>query len=322
MVSPVSYRFGAPLWSPFSPLHFQFSSWFCWMDFSKLFWAVCIIALFGQLYYCRPPVFPSMLPELANCCGCVPLSWFAPPSREMCRAIPGAFHGIELDSVEQNAQLPVDRLQIFKGLITSWLPWKWCHGREHKSLIGLLHHGAEVVWLGRTFFVWSTCWHVFGRKITPSGLIMNFIRIFNGGSSFWLSGLVSASGSFQGCPPLWDLEVASNTAGLFGFGAFIHCLWFAGSWFKDHSPLPINNCSQWQWRHMFGGIGGVKRHVLFRSDNQAVVHILNTRTSKVPCIMHLLHDLLMSAAHHSFLFCANMCQVLIIELLMLFFLFN
>ena len=49
----------------------------------------------------------------------------------------------------------------------------------------------------------------------------------------------------------------------------------------------------------------IRRHVLFRSDNGSVVHILNARTSKVPCLMHLLRSLLLAAARHSFSFSAQ-----------------
>ena len=45
-----------------------------------------------------------------------------------------------------------------------------------------------------------------------------------------------------------------------------------------------------------------KKHVLFRSDNEATVAILSTRTSKVPVLMHLLRDLLLSAARWGFSF--------------------
>ena len=45
-----------------------------------------------------------------------------------------------------------------------------------------------------------------------------------------------------------------------------------------------------------------RRHILFWSDNQAVVHILLVRMSKVPCIMHLLHYLLSVAACFNFTF--------------------
>ena len=48
-----------------------------------------------------------------------------------------------------------------------------------------------------------------------------------------------------------------------------------------------------------------KRHVLFRSDNDAVVHMLNSRTLKILCLMRLLRHLLLSAARHSFSFSAQ-----------------
>lgn len=44
---------------------------------------------------------------------------------------------------------------------------------------------------------------------------------------------------------------------------------------------------------------------LFHSDNQAVIHILNARTSKDPSIMRLLRNLLSSAAHFNFSFHAQ-----------------
>ena len=47
------------------------------------------------------------------------------------------------------------------------------------------------------------------------------------------------------------------------------------------------------------------KHVLFHSDNDAVVHILNSRTSKVSCLMRLLHSLLFAAACHCFSFSAQ-----------------
>ncbi|CAH3040493.1 unnamed protein product [Porites lobata] len=63
-----------------------------------------------------------------------------------------------------------------------------------------------------------------------------------------------------------DLEVTSDAAGAIGFGAY----------------------SQGQWFY----------------DNEAVVAILTTRTSKVPALMHLLRDLLLSAARWGFTFTA------------------
>ena len=106
------------------------------------------------------------------------------------------------------------------------------------------------------------------------------------GGSFWL---------FPGLLPEADIE---------GYGAYMKGHWFAGSWapcqhsqsiaYKELFPIVL---AAHVWGHCW-----VKKHVLFRSDNDAVVHILNTRTSRVPCLMRLLRSLLFSAARHSFSF--------------------
>ena len=59
---------------------------------------------------------------------------------------------IELDSVNQVARLPAEKLEALQELIASWLARTWCNRWELESLIGHLHHAAKVVWPGRTFF--------------------------------------------------------------------------------------------------------------------------------------------------------------------------
>ena len=59
--------------------------------------------------------------------------------------------GIELDSVNQVACLPAEKLLALQGLISSWLPCKCCNRRELESFIWHLYHAAKVVWPGRTF---------------------------------------------------------------------------------------------------------------------------------------------------------------------------
>ncbi|CAH3170712.1 unnamed protein product [Porites evermanni] len=61
--------------------------------------------------------------------------------------------GIELDSVNQVARLPEDKLLALRELIHSWMPRRWCRKRELESLIGHLHHAAKVVWPGRAFLL-------------------------------------------------------------------------------------------------------------------------------------------------------------------------
>jgi len=74
-----------------------------------------------------------------------------------------------------------------------------------------------------------------------------------------------------------------------GFPAFpVHCL--QGTFSSGGSS------SYMRWH---------QKHVLFHSDNEAVVHRLNSRTSRAPSLMELLCSLLLSATCYSFSFSAQ-----------------
>ena len=216
--------------------------------------------------------------------------------------------GIELDSVEQIARLPSDKLEAACLLVQQWRSRKWCNRRQLESLIGHLQHAAKVVWPGRTFLrrmIDLLC--CFRKRDHPIRLNQEFrldlewwhtfLSSWNG-VSFWL---------FPGMSPPSDAEVVSDASGSLGFGAYLSGAWFSGSWadvqksqsiaYKELFPVVLA-ARVWgaQWP---------RQHILFRCDNEAVVHILNTRTSKVPVLMHLLRDLLFSAARFSFSFSAK-----------------
>ena len=59
--------------------------------------------------------------------------------------------GIELDSVQQIARFPSDKLEAACLLVQQWRSWKWCNCGQLESLIGHLQHATKVVWLCRTF---------------------------------------------------------------------------------------------------------------------------------------------------------------------------
>ena len=116
--------------------------------------------------------------------------------------------------------------------------------------------------------------------------------------SFWL---------FPGVSAASDLEVTSDAAGSLGFGAFFKGEWFSGTWvpcqfeqsiaYKELFPAVIA-------AHVWG-IQWFRQHIIFWSDNKAVVNMLNSRTSKVPCLMFLLRKLLFAAAKSNFNFTAQ-----------------
>jgi len=93
----------------------------------------------------------------------------------------------------------------------------------------------------------------------------------------------------------------------FGLGAYFQNEWFSGAWTPSQSQqwisckelFPIGVAS-----HVWGS-QWCRRPVFFRTDNEAVVHILTSRTSKISCIMQLLHHLLSAPARFNFTFTAQ-----------------
>ena len=213
--------------------------------------------------------------------------------------------GIELDSLDQTARLPAAKLTALQELIHSWQNQRWCNRRQLESLIGHLHHAAKVVWPGRTFLRRMLdllcCFRTHDHPIRLSSefrLDLQWWRDFLmswHGVSLWL---------FPGMSAPTDVEVTLDAAGSLGFGAFYNNKWFSGAWvpsqadqsiaYKELFPVVVAS-------HIWG-LQWSRRHVLFRSDNEAVVHILLARTLKVPRIMQLLHHLLFAAARFNFTF--------------------
>ena len=213
--------------------------------------------------------------------------------------------GIELDSVQQLARLPEEKLIALKQLIDSWLLRTWCKKRDLESLIGHLHHAAKVVWPGRTFIrrlIDLLC--CFRHRDHPIRINREFRRDLQWWQHFLSSWHGVGLWLYPGLSPTADLEVVSDAAGSIGFGAYLQGQWFYGSWscsqaqqsiaYKELFPIVIA-------AHLWGP-GWSRKHILFRSDNQSVVALLTSRTSKVPALMHLLRDLLLSAARWGFTF--------------------
>lgn len=216
--------------------------------------------------------------------------------------------GIELDSTEQMARLPSDKLKALHELLLSWEHRSWCNRQQLESLIGHLHHAAKVCWPGRAFIrrMIDLLW-CFRRRDHP----IRLNREFHKDLQWWLQYTVDWSGVclwlYPGMSAVTDVEVTSDAAGAVGYGAIFQDQWFNGYWHPsqyDHSIaykelFPIIIAA-----HVWGS-GWSRKHVLFRSDNQAVVAILNSRTSRDSAIMHLLRSLLMSAARSNFTFKAE-----------------
>ena len=217
------------------------------------------------------------------------------------------FLGIELDSVNQTARLPRYKLDRLLALLQSWRPKRSCTRRELESLIGSLHHACRVVQPGRTFLrrmIDLLC--CFRHANHPIRLNVEFRRDLH----WWLSFVQEWNGvSFflsSELSPLPNLMVSSDASGSRGFGAVWKHNWFAIPWSNFPSPpsiafmelVPIVvAASVW-------GTSWSRLRVQFLCDNEAVVYILNSGTSKAPDIMHLLRNLVLTACRCNFVFTA------------------
>ncbi|KAK3697037.1 hypothetical protein QZH41_012486, partial [Actinostola sp. cb2023] len=140
--------------------------------------------------------------------------------------------GIELDSINQIARLPSDKLSKLRVLLDSWASRQWCRRKELQSLIGHLHHAAKVVWPGRTFLRRMInllcCFRNDGHPIRLNAEFhldlnwwLQFLETWNG-VSFWL---------YPGMSAVPTMEVTSDAAGALGYGAYFNHEWFNGLWF-------------------------------------------------------------------------------------------
>ena len=109
----------------------------------------------------------------------------------------------------------------------------------------------------------------------------------------------------------WDsdssLELFSDGAGSKGYGAIFGKHWFFGAWpdawiklnitFLEFLPIVIA-------LHIWGPLMA-DRCIIFRTDNEALVDIINQQTSKHKLVMTLVRDLLLTSLQYNIVFRAK-----------------
>ena len=210
------------------------------------------------------------------------------------------FLGILLDSSKMELRLPVEKLQLLKTLITTWLNRKTASKRELLSLIGHLSHATKVVPEGRTFLRrmidLASTGHQLEHLIRLNVSFRSDLMWWNLFLDTW--NRVSCLQSHFNAPP--DHVLYSDASGKWGCGALCFPQWFHIQWpdsWSAHSItvkelLPIVTAvALW-------GRNWSQQRVLCRCDNMAVVHLLQKRSSRDKTIMHLLRSLHFFLARH------------------------
>ena len=101
--------------------------------------------------------------------------------------------------------------------------------------------------------------------------------------------------------------MSSDAAGALGYGAIFIGHWFSGSWTELQHPLSIAYKELFPIvvaAHVWGN-QWLARRIQFLSDNESVVAILKSGTSKDRNLMVLLRYLTRLAIRHSFSFTAS-----------------
>ena len=206
------------------------------------------------------------------------------------------FAGIELDCLKHEARLPREKVEKCRQVITQFLSRKKVTLQELQSLIGLLNFACSIIKPGRVFLrrlinltVGITRPTYFIRLTLEVKkdlrIWQQFLTSFNCQSIF-LEEVWTSSGA---------LSFYTDAAQSCGFGTIFGTHWTYGKWpdkwqLQDISVLELYPIMLGV--HLWASRLKNKR-VLFYSDNESVVHVINKQTSKHKGLLALVRQLVL-----------------------------
>lgn len=217
------------------------------------------------------------------------------------------FLGITLDTIRKEARLPPDKIAKCILDITEMLNSKRVRLRKLQSVIGRLNFTLAVVLPGRPFLrrlydltigIKKPYHYVKLNAEVKDDLHMwwVFLKNFNGKSFFHTSALLSSS----------KLKLSTDASGSIGYGAVFGTSWFWGrwpaSWRKFNIAVlefyPVLTAIQ-VW-----GKALENKNLVFVTDNEAIVSVINTQTTKHKQILFLLRLLVLECLRRNICFSA------------------
>ena len=221
------------------------------------------------------------------------------------------FLGIELDTVEMEARLPLEKLSKCHDLITSALSSKSLKVRNIQSIIGTLNFACSVVAPGRAFLR-RLIQLIIGKKPGHYHISMSsgakadlrtwqaFLQSYNGKSIFREQRWVSSRA----------LNLYTDAASSLGYSAILDNAWFFGEWPPSWKAYNIAILEMYPIVVAVETWAGAMANkcIVFYSDNAAVVAIINSLTSKDKQIMVLVRRLVLTCLRFNILFQAKHVQ--------------
>ena len=219
-----------------------------------------------------------------------------------------AFAGIELYSIEMEARLPPDKLAKCSQLISLFLLRKKVTLHDIQVLTGLLNFACSVIVPGRAFLRRlidltmgiKAPYH----KIRLSKEVKEDLRVWQeflftyNGRSFFLSDNWASSNT---------LQLYTDASGALGFGAIFGRHWCYGKWplswvhlniaILEFYPIVL---SLYLW-------GSEMRNssILFFTDNEALVHVINKQSCRDKSLMFFVRKLVLVCLSYNIVFKAK-----------------
>lgn len=254
---------------------------------------------------------PSSCARLVSCTDkvCDDLGVPLEPDKAVGPASKITYLGLEIDSVKQVVAVPQDKLKAIRGKVEGALALTTITLRELQSVIGSLSFICKAVPPGRAFLrrlIDLTC----GAKKPWLK-----IRLSSGAKKdleMWLLFLTRFNGTAIFPEVTWaegsDLELFTDASSELGFGGY-----FAGKWFQGRWPNASYTSFSIAWLEFFPILVAViawaeqlkGKKIIIRSDNMAVVSIINRQTSKCPKIMRLVRFFILQCLKVNLAFCAK-----------------
>ena len=213
-----------------------------------------------------------------------------------------SFLGIIIDTAEMQASISEDRKQDLLSLLLSFKSRHKCTKQQLLSLIGKLSFACKVIPAGRIFLR-----RLIDLSCTVSRL-HHHIRLNQQARldiEWWLTFLPSWNGTSYILETEWStstsMSLYTDAASLVGFGAYWCDRWIQARWSALEENMNI------VWKELFAittavntwGHHWARKKVLFHCDNQAVVDIWKTGTTKSADIMALVRMLYFCAAKYN-----------------------
>lgn len=218
------------------------------------------------------------------------------------------FLGIEFDTLKMEMRLPGEKLTNLKQTLQLFLHSKKVTLRQLQSLIGLLNFACQVIAPGRAFcrrLIDATCnIRKPHHRVRVSCNMREDIKV-------WTSFLEQYNGVTVMIDSLWTsndmLELFTDSAGgqNKGFGIYFQGKWAQSCWPKEWAEHDL--LKDITYLELFPvvislhiwGVHLKNKRIIFYVDNQAVVTIINKRTSKSNRVMSLMRNLVFSTLKYN-----------------------